>query len=65
MFKKISLPGLLLFAALTFASSPTQSLAASDCGGEGGNHCSMKEKCYGFWIFKWGCNTTYEYWVGR
>ena len=52
MFKMLSLPGLLLLAALAFLASPSEPLAASDCGENGGVLCSQKTSCTGFWIWK-------------
>ncbi|MEX2465292.1 MAG: hypothetical protein WD995_00185 [Gemmatimonadota bacterium] len=65
MFKKLSLPGLLLFAALAFFSAPTQPLAASDCGENSGEICSETTTCKSWWIFRWGCSvTSWSYWAG-
>jgi hypothetical protein len=63
MFKRLSLPGLPLLAALVFFSAPSQPVAASDCGENGGPLCSETEKCKGFWIFKWSCSTSGSYWA--
>lgn len=64
MFKKLSLPGLLLFAALAFFSAPSQPVLASECGEMAGPRCSTTETCRTFWIFRWGCTTSWQYYAG-
>jgi hypothetical protein len=65
MFKKLSLPGLLLFAALAFFSAPSQPVLASECGELYGPVCSEKANCKSWWIFYWGCKAvSWEYYAG-
>lgn len=52
MFKRISLPGLLVLAVLAFLGAPSEPLAASDCGDSGEVLCSETTRCTGFWKWK-------------
>ncbi len=64
MFKKLSLPGLLLFAAIAFFSAPSQPVLASECGESGGALCSETETCKSWWIFRWGCKAvSWQYYM--
>jgi hypothetical protein len=64
MFKKLTLPGLLLLAALAFLAAPSQPLAASDCGENYGDQCSETKKCTGFWFWKKCKVTASSYYPG-
>jgi len=64
MFKKLSLPGLLLAGVMTFLSAPGGNVAASECGGDGGNLCWADQACISIWIYK-QCTTRYKYYEGE
>ena len=63
MIKILSIPGLLLVGALTFLTAPGGGIAASECGGEGGELCWENESCINIFFYK-QCTRTYKYWEG-
>lgn len=61
MFTRLTLPTLLLAAALAFLGAPDSRISAAECGGPGDNLCKEHEECA--WILFWrACTTTYDYW---
>lgn len=61
MFRKLSLPGFLLAAALAFMAAPDGQLAAAGCGGGGTQVCKVNESCISIIFFR-QCTTRTDYW---
>lgn len=61
MIKLLSVPGLLLVGALSFMAVPATDVAATECGGYGGQECFKNESCISVIFFKM-CSTRTQYW---
>lgn len=64
MFKKFTLPAMLVAGALAFTIAPGEQLQASSCGGDGVSLCKTNTSCISI-IFYRQCTTKRDYWNSR